>query len=119
LVKLPLDTIEKGEKVRGTTVAELGNYNRPLDMLVYEKDNQTYVLMANSARGTLKISTENIEQNAGLSEPVKGGGTAGQSFEKVPMLDNLLKMDHFGNDRFVALVKSPEGVLSLSVRDLP
>jgi hypothetical protein len=119
LVKLPLEALEKGDKVRGTTVAELGNRNRPLDMLVYEKDNQTFVLMANSARGTLKISTQDIEQNAGLTEPVKGGGTAGQDFEKVPSLDNLVKMDHFSAGQFVALFKSPEGAVSLRVQELP
>ncbi|HET6881726.1 MAG TPA: hypothetical protein VFI31_16300, partial [Pirellulales bacterium] len=38
LVKVPLVELKPGKKVRGTTVAELGNHNRPLDIIVYEKD---------------------------------------------------------------------------------
>ena len=48
LVKIPVDKLEPGEKVMGETVAELGNRNRPLDMVVYQKDGQDHVLMANN-----------------------------------------------------------------------
>ncbi len=119
LVKLPLDELTPGEKVRATTVAELGNMNRPLDMLVYQKEGSSFVLMANSARGTMKISTANIEQNAGLTEPVKGGGTAGQEFEKIPALDSVIKMDLYGSDQIVALMKNSEKSLDLQTVDLP
>lgn len=119
LVKLPLDELTPGEKVRATTVAELGNMNRPLDMLVYQKDGSSFVLMANSARGTMKISTANIEQNAGLTEPVKGGGTAGQEFEKIPSLDRVVKMDLYGSDQIVTLMKSDDNSFDLQIVDLP
>ena len=36
LVKFPLSDLKPGNKIRGITVAELGNRNRPLDMFVYE-----------------------------------------------------------------------------------
>ncbi len=44
LVKFPLSDLKPGEKVKGTTIAELGNRNRPLDMIVYQKDGKDYVL---------------------------------------------------------------------------
>ncbi len=50
LVKMPIAKIKSNSKVRGTTVAELGNMNRPLDMIVYQKDGKDFLLMANSAR---------------------------------------------------------------------
>ena len=62
LVKLPVADLKPGEKVKGTTIAELGNMNRPLDMIVYTKDGKDYILMANSARGVMKIPTEGIDK---------------------------------------------------------
>ena len=40
LVKFPLKDLAPGTKVTGTTIAELGNRNRPLDMIVYEKEEE-------------------------------------------------------------------------------
>src|SRR5262249_29873474 len=54
LVKLPVADLKAGEKVKGTTIAELGNRNKPLDMIVYQKDGKDYILMANSSRGVMK-----------------------------------------------------------------
>src|SRR5262249_35102211 len=46
LVRFPLSDLKPGAKVKGTTIAELGNRNRPLDMFVYNKDGKDYILMA-------------------------------------------------------------------------
>jgi hypothetical protein len=35
---------------QGKTVAELGNRNRPIDMIVYEKDGKEFLLIANNSR---------------------------------------------------------------------
>jgi hypothetical protein len=35
----------------GTTIAELGNRNRPTDMIVYRKGGKDYLLIANTSRG--------------------------------------------------------------------
>lgn len=119
LVKWPLKDLAAGEKVRGTTVAELGNRNRPLDMLVYDKDGATYVLMSNTARGLMKISTEDLEKNEGLTTPVRGGGTAGQGFETIESLSNVVEMDKISEDRMVALVKQNEDSFDLTTLQLP
>ena len=58
LVRFPVDNLKPGSKVMGTTIAELGNGNRPLDMVVYQKDGKDYLLMSNTSRGVMKISTE-------------------------------------------------------------
>src|SRR5262249_36287382 len=42
LVQIPLSALKPGAKVKGKTVAELGNRNRPLDMIVYQKDGKDY-----------------------------------------------------------------------------
>ena len=77
LVKFPVNALEPKAKIKGTTIAELGNRNRPLDMIVYEKDGKDYLLLANSSRGVMKISTAGISDAAPLEEPVQGGGQKG------------------------------------------
>ncbi len=118
LVRFPVDSLGGSEKVRGTTVAELGNRNQPLDMVVYEKDGKTSILMNNSARGTMKISTEGIGDRESLTEPVRGGGTAGQPFETIESLAGVKQMDKLDAGHAVAIV-DVEGTLSLQTIELP
>ena len=106
LVKFPIADLTKGKKTKGTTVAELGNRNTPLDMFLYEKNGATYLLMANSARGVMKIPTKGINEKAGLTEPVKGGGTAGQEFEAITSWEGVQQMDKLGANQAVLLVKN-------------
>jgi hypothetical protein len=119
LVSIPLKSLEAGKKVRGKTVAELGNWNKPLDMVVYEKDGKPYVLMANSARGVMKISLDNIAENPGLKEPVRGGGTAGQPFEPIKELQGVEQLDLLNDSFAVVIAKSDKGSLDLTTVELP
>ena len=48
LVKFPMCRPAVDHKVVGTTIAELGNRNRPIDMVVYNKGGQDYLLMSNT-----------------------------------------------------------------------
>ncbi|GIW78686.1 MAG: hypothetical protein KatS3mg105_0493 [Gemmatales bacterium] len=45
VVKYPLDDLQPGAKVKGSSVIELGSGNRPLRMISYKKGKKTYVLM--------------------------------------------------------------------------
>lgn len=119
LVKFPITSLKPGAKTRGTTVAELGNRNRPLDMIVYEKDGKNFLLMANSARGVMKISTENIARKEGITEPVRGGGTAGQPYETVKELNGVVQLDKLSNTQAVILVQAEGGPQSLKTIALP
>ena len=60
LVQLPISALKPGAKLKGKTIAELGNHNRPIDMIVYEKGGKQFLLLANSSRGVMKISTDQI-----------------------------------------------------------
>jgi hypothetical protein len=110
LVKLPIDQLKPGEKVKGTTVAELGNRNMPLDMIIYEKNGKDYILMANSSRGVMKITTENIGNIKGITDPVRGGGTAGLTYEKISDLKGVVQLDRLDKDHALILVESPSGM---------
>ena len=118
LVKIPVGNFDSS-KITGTTVAELGNRNRPLDMIVYKKDGKDYVLMANSARGVMKISTDNLEQNQGLTEPVRGGGVAGQTYETIESLSGVVQLDKQGDDHALVIIAQEGKPMSLRSVELP
>jgi hypothetical protein len=119
LVRCPLNEVSAGEKIRGTTVAELGNRNRPLDMIVYQQGDKHYLLLSNSARGVMKISTDEIETNQGISEPVSGGGTAGQPYQTIEAWEGLVQMDRLNQTHAVVLMQTADGALDLHTVPLP
>ena len=120
LVKFPLGAIASDAKVlRGTTVAELGNRNRPLDMIAYSKKGKSYLLMANSARGVMKISTQGIERKEGITKRVPGGGTAGQKFETIKQLKGVVQLDRLNDKYAVILVQADGGSQNLRTIELP
>lgn len=119
LVNFPIKRLDGSEKVRGTTIAELGNRNRPIDMIVYEQDGKQFLLLSNSVRGVMKLSTENMGNAPGLSERVSGGGTAGQPFEKIESLADVTHMDKLDANRGIALIAKPDAEPQLKVFDLP
>ena len=118
LVRFPLDGLNEQGKLKGTTVAELGNRNQPLDMITYEQAGKTYLLLSNSARGVMKISTDAIEQNEGLTEPVRGGGTAGQSYQTIDELQGVVQLDRL-NDAHAVVIVNKDNQLNLQTVPLP
>ncbi len=116
LVKVPVAQLKPGERVQGTTIAELGNRNVPLDMIVYQKDGKDYVLMANNSRGVMKITTENIDKVNGITEPVKD--KAGLTYETVAGLQGVQQLDRLDKDHALLLVQTPSG-LNLDTIALP
>ena len=120
LVKFPLKDLaaEETERVTGTTLAELGNRNRPLDMISYSKDGQDYLLMTNSARGTMKISTNDIARDSGITERVDG--LAGQEYETVDELAGVVQLDKLNDTHAVVVMQQGEnGDMTLKTVELP
>jgi hypothetical protein len=116
LVRFPLSDLKKDEKIRGVTVAELGNRNRPLDMVVYSKGDKQFILMANSDRGLMKINTENIERAEGIEEKING--VAGQTYETIEGFDNVIQLDRL-NDEQALIVQQTDKGLELKAISLP
>ena len=120
LVKIPVKELSaSGEKVKATTVAELGNRNRPLDMIAYKKDGADYLLLSNSARGVMKITTAGLKENKGLSQPVSGGGTAGQQFETVESMAGVIQLDKLNDMAALVLLQAEGGPQNLKTIALP
>ena len=116
LVTMPIKSLEPDAKIKATTVAELGNRNRPLSMIVYRKNDKDYVLMANNARGLMKIPLAGIEKIEGITERVKD--KAGLEYETIKDKAGVQKLDALGKDQAVVLVLT-KGKLDLETIDLP
>ena len=106
LVKIPVADLKPGAKVKGTTIAELGNGNQPLDMIVYSKGGKEFILMTNSSRGVMKIPTTDFASAKSLTEAVGGGGTAGIKYEKIEELKDVVQMDKLNDDNALILLKN-------------
>jgi hypothetical protein len=117
LVKIPVTQLTPGAEVTGTTVAELGNRNRPLDMITYKKDGKDYILLANNARGLMKISTENIDKIAGITAPVRD--KAGLTYETISNIKGVQHLDRFDKDHALVLLRTEGGSLNLETIELP
>ncbi len=119
LVKIPVSELKPGAKVKGTTVAELGNRNKPLDMVVYEKDGKRFILMANTTRGVMKVSTEGIEDIEPITKPVRGGGTAGLKYEKITDLKGVVQLAKLDDKHAVIVTQASDGAMTLDTIALP
>jgi hypothetical protein len=119
LVRFPISALKPGAKIRGKTIAELGNRNRPIDMIVYQKGGRDWLLLANSDRGIMKISTDGIEATGTIEEPVKGGGTKGQTYETIKEWTGVEQLDKLDSARAVVLRKADGGGLNLESLPLP
>jgi hypothetical protein len=117
LVKIPVAQLKPGEKVKGTTVAELGNRNVPLDMVVYKKDGKDYILMANSSRGLMKIQTEGIDKIEAITKRVPD--KAGLKYETIQGVKGVEQMDRFDRDHALVLLKTGSGSYNLDTIELP
>jgi hypothetical protein len=119
LVKFPVSELKPGKKVKGTTIAELGNRNSPLDMIVYQKDGKDYLLIANSSRGLMKETTENIASVDPVTKPIRGGGTAGLKYETVKNVQGVQQLDKLDKDNALMLIRTQDGALNLETVPLP
>jgi hypothetical protein len=108
LVRFPVSDLKAGAKIMGTTIAELGAGNQPIDMVLYNKDGHQYLLMANTRHGVLKIGTDQFGSAPGLKDPV--AGTAGVPAEKVTTMTNVVQLDLLDATHSIVLQKADTGV---------
>jgi hypothetical protein len=116
LVKLPVAELKPGNRVKGTTIAELGNRNKPIDMIVYQKNGKNYILLANSSRGVMKITTEDIDKVHGITQHISD--KAGLTYDTLTGLKGVEQLDRLDKDHAILLVRTPAG-LNLETIDLP
>jgi hypothetical protein len=118
LVKFPIADLKPGDKVRGTTIAEFGAGNRVLDMIVYRKGNQEFLLSTNNSRGVMKIPTNNFATAKPITTPVETE-TGGVPFEKVTSMNGIEQMDKLDDQNVIVLARASSGSVNLQVLPLP
>ena len=120
LVKFPVDKLQPGQEIVGTTIAELGNRNRPLDMFTYSKGGKDFILMANSSRGVMKIPTAGIgDVEKGIEAKVPSGETKGIGYDTIASLKGVLQLDRLNDKSALALVEVEDGTENLTTVALP
>jgi hypothetical protein len=119
LVQFPVSALKPGAKLMGKTIAELGNRNRPLDMIVYENGGKHYLLMANSSRGVMKITTDQIESAESITAPVPDGNNKGLSFETIKDWTGVEQLERFDNKHAVLVRRAADGAMTLETLPLP
>ena len=116
LVKFPISSLRQGEKLLGTTMLELGAGNQPIDMVLYKKEGQDYLLMANTRHGVLKIPTAQFSSAPAITARI--GGTQG-SFERITALSGIEQLDLLDAQRTIVLARATDGSRNLSAVALP
>jgi hypothetical protein len=111
--------LKPGAKIKGKTIAELGNRNRPLDMIVYQKDGKDYLLLANNSRGIMKIRADDIEKAEGITEHVKDGSKKGLAYETIESWKGIDQLDRLDAQHAVVLRRGDAGSLDLEALPLP
>jgi len=117
LVQFPISELKPGAKIKGKTIAELGNRNRPLDMIVYQKDGKNFLLMANSSRGVMKITTDKIESAESIVTPVPD--KKGLAYETIEGWTGVEQLDRLDSKNVIVLRKGEGGAMNLESLPLP
>lgn len=117
LVKIPVSELKPGGKVKGVTIAELGAGNRPLDMVAYHKDGHDYILMANSSRGVMKLSADNLSTYKPISEPIND--TAGVPYKTIDNLKGVQHLERYDDANALILAADAAGLQDLRSIALP
>ncbi|MEE8522355.1 MAG: hypothetical protein V3T72_00360, partial [Thermoanaerobaculia bacterium] len=105
LVTFPLDQLAGGAHVKGSTIAELGFGNAPLDMIQFTKDGTPYVLVLNSSRGGMRIDPRHFAKAAPIvthEHITRETPTAGVPYLTVPM-GGVLRADNYDDEHLVVL----------------
>ena len=115
LVKIPMNDLKPGAKVKGVTIADLGAGNQPLDMVPYKKDGHEYILIANTSFGVVKLHADTLGTDKPIDSPTVVN-VAGAPYDKITALTQVRHLAAI--DESTALVVSSAPV-SLKTIALP
>jgi hypothetical protein len=115
LVKIPVSELKGGAKVKGTTIAELGAGNRPIDMIAYQKGGHEYILMANSNRGVMKLDAAHLDTYKPITAPTEVTGVPYQTLDNWKDVKHLEKYD----DQLALVLSESNGSSDLRTVALP
>lgn len=122
VVRFNLEDLKPNAVVTGTTVAELGSGNRPMDMVAYGKPGAQSLLLNNSSFGIVKVDAAIAKETSAVNEMTKadrggGGRTPYPGIEPVASFKDVKAYAPAG-DRLV-VVRSKADNLALEAVALP
>ena len=118
LVKFPVSSLKPGADVRGVTIGEFGNRNRPLDMIVYSKDGEDFLLMSSNRRGVMKASASRFGEVQPITTQVQVEDRVGIVPETIEWLQGVEQLDKLDDTHAVVLTRTASA-LNLETIDLP
>ncbi len=112
LVDFRVADLRAGRHVKGRTVAEFGSGNYPLDMIVYQKDGQDRLLIANSNLPLMIVDPQDVAAfKGGITKEVKEY-VAGVSYE-IRSGAGIQQMARLNDTMILALQRLPGGTMDL------
>lgn len=121
LVRIPLDILQDGTKVRGEMIGELGFGNTPIDMISYNNpmDGQDYVLVTNTSRSAKQVSLSAIGSAQSMPVNVPNNfGPAGITQFPIP-LSGTLHLDLLDGQWAAVIRPNDEDHARLDLHTLP
>jgi hypothetical protein len=106
LVKIPVADLKPGAKIKGTTIADLGSGNNPLDMVPYNKDGHNYILVANTSLGIVKLRADSLESYPPIDSPTRTD-VAGVPYDKIGDLKDVQHLAQLDASDAVILTGKP------------
>ncbi len=107
-------------KVRGTTIAEMGAFNRPPDMIVYEQNGEDILLITTVSKGVMKMTMDDVAHQDPITRQVpEMEDIAGVPFEAIDHLEGTLQLAMLDETRAVIAIRDGSGLTDLEVVALP
>lgn len=135
LVRYSLDDVKEDAKVKGESVIELGNGNKPVAMFTYTKGDKSYLLV-NNVRGfgkqfgnskywVARVDMSVFDETEKLNEKAQWRvekGTTKPITDKVKMIDDYGGtnfMDRLDDKHALLIKEDGKGGLTLEAKELP
>lgn len=100
--------IRSQHHLRGRTVAEMGGGSRPIDIISYENNGKTTVLVANSHRTLMRFDASAIAGAPGLTTAVaEAYQAAGVTYQPISSA-GVMQIDDFGSSGVLLLQRNIE-----------
>jgi hypothetical protein len=122
LVKIPVSDLKAGTQIKPSTIADLGAGNTPIDMVPYKKDGHQYILIANTARGVMKLKADNLETYRAIESPEvpnpQNANISGVPYDTMADLKGVTQLSQIDDTDVVVLSKGTDAV-NISTIALP
>lgn len=122
LVKIPVSDLKPGTQIKPSTIADLGAGNTPIDMVPYKKDGHQYILIANSARGVMKLKADNLESYKAIESPEvpnpQNANIAGVPYDTMTDLKGVTQLSQIDDSNVLVLSKGTDA-MNLTTIALP